>query len=91
MYAPLNSIQEREEVSNKRDNTSKHNFGSEISPNEQQEDKLASPLPVERTNNPLPPRTRVHAANSCQRVKNSETLEANHQYIAVELTTPKDR
>ena len=58
VYAPLNSIQEREEAPSRKENTSKINFSSEISPNRQQEETLASPLPAERANNPLPQRTR---------------------------------
>ena len=58
VYAPLNSIQEREEAPHSGGKTSRNNFSSKISPKIQQEEKLASPLPVERTNNPLPQRTR---------------------------------
>ena len=58
VYAPLNSIQEREEAPNNGGKASKNNFSSEILPKIQQEEKLASPLSVERTNNPLPQRTR---------------------------------
>ena len=58
MYAPLNSIQEREEASSRKENASKSNVSSEISLSRPQEEKLASPLPAERANNPLPQRTR---------------------------------
>ena len=58
MYAPLNSIQQGKEVSNNKRNTSDHNVNNEISPNRQQEEQLASPLPVEGTGKPLPQRMR---------------------------------
>ena len=58
VYAPLNSIQEREEAPSSREKVSRNNFSSEILPKVQQEEKFASPLPVERTNNPLPQRIR---------------------------------
>ena len=57
VYAPLNSIQEMGEVLNRGETTGNSNFISEISPDrhmQQHEEKLASPLPVERASNPLP-------------------------------------
>ena len=50
MYAPMSSVQEGEEVSN-------HHVDNKISPNQRQEEKLASPLPVEGRSGPLPQRT----------------------------------
>ena len=70
VYAPLNSIQEREAAPNSREKSSRNNFSSEISPKIQQEEKLTSPLPVERTNNPLPQRIRS---------KHSEILPVNYR------------
>ena len=58
VYAPLSSVQEREEMLNGRKNTPGHDVVNEISPNNHQEEKLASPLPEEGTSNPLPQRTR---------------------------------
>ena len=57
VYAPTNSIQEAREVSTDQELIKRKKLSSKIPPHRHEqhsEEKLASPLPVERTSNPLP-------------------------------------
>ena len=59
MYAPTQSAQKPREFQNSREPAGKHSANSEILPDrheQQLEDKLASPLPIEHMNKPLPQR-----------------------------------
>ena len=57
MYAPTQSAQKPRKFQNSREPTGKHSANSEILPDrheQQLEEKLASPLPIEYMNKPLP-------------------------------------
>ena len=58
VYAPTGVIQDMNNVISNKDSSIKDKFGCKISPqiDEQHEEKLVFPLPLYRTNNPLPQR-----------------------------------
>ena len=56
VYAPTNPVQETREVPNGQESVERKKFCTEIPPQshkEHMEEKLASPLPLEKTNNQL--------------------------------------
>ena len=58
VYAPINPVQETREVFSGQEATEIKQLDSEILPHEpHMEDKLASPLPIEKTSNQLPQQT----------------------------------
>ena len=56
VYAPTGAIEEPKNITISQESSIKNRFGGKISPQtqEQHEDKLAFPLPVDKTSNPLP-------------------------------------
>ena len=56
VYAPTGAIQEPKNITVSQESSIKNKFGSKILPQtqEQHEDKLTFPLPVDKTSNPLP-------------------------------------
>ena len=71
VYAPTNVIQEPRNVTISQEFSMRSRFSNEILPHmhEQHEEKLASPLPVDRANNPLPQHTRnIHTKRQMEDV-----------------------
>ena len=81
VYAPTNPVQETREVPNGQESVERKKFCGEIPPQSHKEhmaEKLASPLPLEKTNNQLPQHMSNEHTNR-QREENSEIPPLNKE------------